>query len=128
MASAISYEFFQSKQAMPNGLATLDANGKIPLSQLPNFDLPTTLPSSTSEVHFQSIQAYKGKYATIDELITSYPLAELADYAYVVSTYSFWYWNEALEIPSWVNQQISETDYLILNSAAKLTVPYIVGP
>lgn len=126
MASAISYELFQSKQGTPNGLATLDANGKIPLSQLPLLDLPPST-QSYSEVHFQSVQAYKGKFTTLKDLMTNYPTAELADYAYVTETYSYWYWNEAIEVPNWVNQQISEADYLLLNYAAKLVVPYIVG-
>lgn len=70
---------------------------------------------------------YKGRFATSAELQTKYPTASLADYAYVNNTSSYWYWNSGLATPSWVNQEITESAYLALVSAAKAAVPYIVG-
>jgi len=112
MASSVSYELFQSKQGVANGLATLDGTGKVPISQLP------------SEV----VETYKGEYATSTALIAAYPLALLADYAYVTATSSYWYWNRGLVVPAWVNQQITEAAYILLSAAAKAAVPYIVEP
>jgi len=110
MASAISYEFYSSKLGVANGLATLDGSGYIPVSQLP--------PSA--------VETYKGEYATSALLIAAYPLAVLADYAYVTATLSYWYWNAALGTPAWVNQEITEAAYIALSAAEKAAVPYIV--
>ena len=110
MASALSYELFVAKQGVADGIATLDATGKLPVSQLPA----------------SAIETYKGEYTLITDLTTAYPLATLADYAYVDETLSYWYWNDVLDVPAWVNQQISETDYLDLDADERAAVPYIV--
>jgi hypothetical protein len=110
MASALSYELFVAKQGVANGIATLDGDGLVPVSQLPPV----------------AIETYKGEYATSAALITAYPTAALADYAYVTATSSYWYWNDALAIPAWVDQQIAELDYLDLTVAERAAVPYIV--
>ena len=110
MASALSYELFVAKQGAPNGIATLDGSGYVPVSQLP--------PSA--------IETYKGEYATSAALIAAYPTASLADYAYVTATSSYWYWNDALGTPAWVDQQITEAAYLALTVAERAAVPYIV--
>lgn len=75
MASALSYELFVAKQGVANGIATLDATGHIPVSQLPPA----------------AIETYKGEYATSVALQTAYPTASLAYYAYVSGTSSYWY-------------------------------------
>jgi hypothetical protein len=108
MASTISYEFYSSKLGAVNGLATLDASGLLPVSQLP--------PSA--------IETFKGEYATSALLIAAYPLGALADYAYVTETLSFWYWNAALATPAWVNQEIAEAAYNALSAAEQAAVPY----
>jgi len=112
MASAVSYELFQAKQGVANGLATLDGAGKIPVGQLPSG----------------AIETYKGEYATSITLGTAYPSAALADYAYVTATSSYWYWNRALTVPAWVNQEITEAAYILLSTTEKAAVPYIVEP
>lgn len=70
---------------------------------------------------------YKGKFNTLATLQTNYPTAALADYAYINSSSSYWYWNSAVGISAWVNQQIAESAYLALSPSAKAAVPYIVG-
>lgn len=110
MASALSYELFVAKQGVANGIATLDGTGVIPVSQLPPA----------------AIETYKGEYATSILLSTAYPIASLADYAYVTATSTYWYWNRALGIPAWVDQQITEANYLLLSVAEQAAVPYIV--
>jgi hypothetical protein len=111
MASSVSYELLQSKQGVANGLATLDGSGKVPVSQLPA----------------QAVETYKGQYTTSALLIAAHPTGTIADYAYVTTeTSSYWYWNVA--IPGWVNQQITEAAYLLLSAAEKAAVPYIVEP
>jgi len=112
MASSVSYELFQAKQGVANGIATLDGTGKVPVSQLPN----------------SVVETYKGEYATSVALIIAHSTGLLADYAYVTATSSYWYWNAALIIPAWVNQQIIEAVYLLLTAAEKAAVPYIVEP
>jgi len=112
MASALSYELFTAKQGVADGIATLDGTGKVPVSQLPDA----------------AIETYKGEFATELALTTAYPTASLADYAYVTATSSYWYWNRALGTPAWVNQEISEADYLLLSAAEIAAVPYIVEP
>lgn len=112
MASAISYEFLQARKGAANGIASLDTNGKVPLTQLP------------AEV----IETYKGEYATSAALMTAYPAATQADYAYVTETNSYWYWNAALAVEAWVNQQITETAYNLLTTDQKAAVPYIILP
>jgi len=112
MASAVSYEYLDSIQGAANGIPTLDSGGKIPVGQLP--------PSAVS--HF------KGQFTTEAALIVAYPVAVLADYAFVTDTASFWYWNAGLTVPAWVNQEIEEDDYLLLTSAEKAMVPYLIVP
>lgn len=108
MASAISYELYQSKLGAPNGVATLDPAGLIPVGQLP--------PSA--------VETYKGQYATSALL----PLTGvLADYAYVTATSTYWYWNAALlPAAAWVDQQITEAAYNLLTAPEQAGVPYIV--
>ncbi len=112
MASAISYEFYTGKLGAANGLATLDATSKIPVAQLPSA----------------VVQVYKGQYATSAALIAAHGTGALGDYAYVTGTSSYWYWNAALTIPEWVDQQITEAAYLLLSAAVRAAVPYIVEP
>lgn len=109
MSSTLSYELLVAKQGAANGLATLDATSKIPIIQLPAA----------------AIETYKGEYATSADLITAYPTGALADYAYVTATSSYWYWNAAATA-EWVNQQISEADYLLLSAEKQAAVPYVV--
>lgn len=110
MASSISYEYLISIEGVANGLATLDGTGKVPVSQLPDA----------------SIETYKGQFADEAAIILAYPTAALADYAWNIATASFWYWNEALAIPAWVDQTITATDYNLLSAAEKAAVPYII--
>lgn len=110
MASALSYELFVAKQGVANGIATLDGSGYVPLSQLPPG----------------AVETYKGRFATSALLTAAYPTASLADYAYVDATSSYWYWNDALGTPAWVDQQITEANYLLLSPAEQAAVPYIV--
>jgi len=112
MSSAISYEYLNSIKGTANGLATLDGTGKVPLSELPEG----------------AIETYKGEYATSALLIAAYPTSNLANYAYITATSSYWYWNKALGVPSWVNQEIPIASYLLLSSAEKSAVPYIIVP
>jgi len=112
MASAVSYEYLKSIQGVPNGIPTLDGSGNIPEAQLP--------PSATSP--------FKGQFADETELIDEYPTAGIADFAFVDDTASFWYWNAGLTVPAWTNQEIEETDYLLLSNLAKSMVPYLVLP
>lgn len=112
MASTISYEYLTSIEGVANGLATLDSNGKVPSSQLP--------PSA--------LETYKGQFADPSALTLAHPTGSLADYAYVTSTSSYWYWNSALSVPAWVNQEITSTAYTALSSAEKASVPYIIVP
>ncbi|MDD4816294.1 MAG: hypothetical protein PHQ62_04110 [Clostridia bacterium] len=111
MASAISYEYLKSREGVADGLATLDSTGKVPVSQLPDA----------------AIETYKGEFADEAALILAYPTAFLADYAYNTETSSYWYWNDALGTPAWVNQEITEDDYLDLTVAERAAVPYIIG-
>lgn len=110
MASSISYEYLVSIEGVASGLATLDTGGKVPLSQLPN----------------SVIETYKGEYATSVALIAAHPTANLADYAYVEGSSSYWYWNKKLAVPTWVNQQIAIAAYLLLSASEKAAVPYII--
>lgn len=112
MSSAISYEYLNSIEGVANGLATLDGTGKVPLVQLPGG----------------AIETYKGEYATSALLITAYPVANLADYAYITATLSYWYWNKSLVTPAWVNQEITVTAYNLLSATEKASVPYIIVP
>ena len=118
MASAVSLEYLQSLEGVANGLATLDSTGTIPASQLPT----------------SAIDHFKGQFADETALEAAYPTGSLADYAYVTATNSFWYWNAGLtgtdtpSAPAWVNQDITDTDYLALSATAKAMVPYIIVP
>jgi len=96
----------------PGGIPTLDGDGEIPIGQLPS-----------------TIALFKGQFADEADLISDFPTAELACYAYVDDTLSFWYWNAGLETPlapAWVNQIITESDYDDLTNLAKSMVPYII--
>ena len=112
MASAVSLEYLKSIQGAPGGIPTLDDKGEIPIGQLP--------PGAVSP--------FKGLFATQADLLSAYPTAEMADYAYVTATNSFWYWNQGLTPPAWTNQNITEADYLPLSIEAKAMVPYIIVP
>lgn len=110
MASAISYEFYTLVKGNPNGIASLDGDGKLLVSQLP--------PSA--------VETYKGEYDTEAALVAAFETASLGDYAYVSGTGSYWYWNDATDPHAWVNQEISSTAYSALSAAEKAAVPYIV--
>ena len=118
MASSISLEYLQSLQGAANGLASLDSTGAVPLSQLPS----------------SVMGLFKGEFADETALEAAFPTATIADFAYVTSTNSFWYWNAGLmstdspDVPSWVNQEIIDTDYLALSATAQAMVPYIIIP
>lgn len=112
MASALSYEMFEAQKGAANGIATLDSSGLVPVSQLPP----------------QAIETYKGEYADEAAIIAAYPSADLADYAWNVDTDSYWYWNQALGTPAWVNQQITEAAYNALSANEQNAVPYMVNP
>lgn len=111
MSVAELNEICVPRQGEADGIATLDSNTKVPLSQIPS----------------EAIETYKGQYETSSALIDAYSTAALADYAYVTATLSYWYWNSALASAAWVNQQVSEAAYTALSSAEKAAVPYIVG-
>ncbi|HOO22062.1 MAG TPA: hypothetical protein PKY53_00055 [Clostridia bacterium] len=110
MPSAVSYELLKAKMGAANGIATLDSGGRVPVNQLPQG----------------VFGPYRGQYPTVNALTSAFPTGAIADYAYVTGTNSFWYWNAGLVIPAWVNQLISEADYLNLTPAARAAVPYIV--
>jgi len=113
MANAVSYEYLKSIQGVPNGISTLDNSGKVPVAQL-----PTTI-----------VSPFKGQFTDETALTTAFPTANLADYAFVDDTGSFWYWNAGLGADAaWVNQEIEETDYLALSNLAKSMVPYLIVP
>lgn len=105
------YEIAVPKKGEAGGVASLDSEAKVPISQLPTG----------------IVETYKGNYATSSALLSAHPTALLADYAYVTQTNSFWYWNTASAIATWVNQEISESAYNALGAPAKASVPYIVG-
>jgi len=112
MASAVSLEYLKSLLGSENGIATLDNDGLIPIIQLPP----------------EMLSPFKGQFADEAELLAAYPLAGMADYAYVDDTLSFWYWNDGLATPVWVNQEIIEDDYDLLSDIEKSMVPYIIIP
>jgi len=118
MANSVSYEYLKAIQGVPGGIPTLDGNGEIPSTQLPD----------------SAVSPFKGEFATEIELILAYATANLADYAYVDETSSFWYWNAGLldslgdPAPAWVNQEIEETAYNALDAVEKSMVPYLVVP
>jgi len=116
-ASAVSYEYLKSIQGVPNGIPVLDENGEIPTTQLPD-----------------ATALFKGRFADEAALKIAFPTASIACYAFVNDTTSFWYWNPELlggggsPAPDWVNQNISEENYLALTNIQKSVVPYIVIP
>ncbi|MCL2854411.1 MAG: hypothetical protein FWE21_02180 [Defluviitaleaceae bacterium] len=112
MASAVSYEYLKSIQGAPNGIPTLDGSGEIPTTQLPS----------------SAVSPFKGRFADEADLIDEYLTAGMADFAFLDDTASFWYWNALLTVPAWVNQEIEESDYLLLSDAARSAVPYLVVP
>lgn len=112
MSSAISYEYLVSIEGAPNGLATLDGSGYVPASQLP--------PSA--------IETYKGVFANETALTTAYPTGSTADYAFVTADLAYFYWNDALVTPAWVNQNITVSNYTALTDAQKAQVPYVIIP
>ena len=116
-ANAVSYEYLKSIQGVPNGIPVLDENGEIPAVQLPDI-----------------VALFKGRFADEATLKTEFPTAGIANYAFVDDTSSFWYWNPELldssndPAPDWVNQEISEEDYLALTAIQRSVVPYLVIP
>ncbi|MCL2360591.1 MAG: hypothetical protein FWC73_02120 [Defluviitaleaceae bacterium] len=80
MASAVSYEYLKSIMGAPGGIPTLDGDGEIPSSQLP----PTV------------VSPFRGAFTDVAALTTAHPTAGIADFAFVNSSLSFWYWNRAL--------------------------------
>lgn len=112
MASALSFELFEAKQGVANGLATLDGSGQLLSAQLPP----------------EAVSCYKGVFADETALTTAHPTADLGDYAYVNDTTSYWYWNSVITTPAWVNQQITESAYAALTAAERAAVPYVVIP
>lgn len=109
MASAVSYEYLSAQKGAASGIASLDANTKIPVTQLPSV----------------AISNFKGTYATANDLPAAAE-SKLGDYAYVTAATSFYYFNSALSTPAWVNQQISAADYGALTAQQKSIVPYII--
>ena len=114
MASALSYEFYQSQKGTPGGIATLtpptDPNpGTVPVTQLP----PT------------AVSPFKGQFADEAALPTT---GQMGDYAFNTDKSSFWYWSIAAAPAGWVNQEISESDYNNLSSAEQSVVPFIITP
>jgi len=116
-ANAVSYEYLKSIQGVPGGIPVLDDKGEIPTTQLPDV-----------------VALFKGRFADEAALRTAFPTAGIANYAFVNDTASFWYWNSELldsgtdPDPDWVNQEISEEDYLELTTLQKSVVPYLVIP
>jgi len=109
MASAVSYELLQSMKGANGGLATLGNDGLIPLNQLP----PTS----------QSI--FLGIFATVADLPAT---GSMAQFAWVTAENMFYYYNSKLTTPTFVPQQIEESDYLLLTSVQQSAVPYVVVP
>ncbi len=110
MASAISYEYLMDQKGKAGGIASLDASGNVPDTQLPS----------------SVINPYKGTFETEAALKAEYPEGELGDSAYVTATSSKWYWNPQLTTPAWVNSEINEAAYIELSDEAKAAVPYII--
>jgi len=116
MASAISYEYLISLSNQPDGIPRLLPStdpvnpGKIP---------PSLMPAGTS-------CSFKGEYADETAITTAYPVANMADFAFNNATTSFWYWNDTLK--EWVNQNITEADYLTLSPLEQAVVPYTIIP
>ena len=117
MASSVSLEYLKSLEGAANGIATLDSAGTIPISQLP----------ATTNI-------FEGVFADAASLEAAFPTANIADFAFVTATNSFWYWNAGLTstdtpaVPSWVNQNITDVAYLALSTTAQAMVPYIIIP
>jgi hypothetical protein len=132
MASALSLEYLQSIEGAANGLATLDATTKVPMLQLSagvanglaTLDAAGLVPES--QLPTSVINPYKGEYADEATLIAAHPTGVLADYAYNDDTMSFWYWNAAVTIAAWVNQEITAVAYALLTADEKAVVPYII--
>lgn len=112
MSSAVSLELLETMKGEPDGIASLDDTGHIPVDQLPAG----------------SVETYKGIFATTAVLLAAHPTGLIADYAYVTATNSFWYWNSQLTTPAWVNQLITPANYNALTTQQKAAVPYIVIP
>lgn len=108
----LSYELYQSKLGVANGVATLDGSGLIPESQLPPG----------------AVETWKGVFADATALTTAYPVGQAAWYAYNTATSSTWAWN--FKTNAWVNTNINETDYNALTAAAKksLIPEYVLVP
>jgi len=110
MASAVSYEFLKDKATnpTPDWFATLDSTGVIPVTQMPSG----------------MISPYKGELAT-----TALPsTGVIADYAWNTDTQTFWYWQNFSTPPAWVDQEITEADYILLTPQEQAAVPYLVIP
>jgi len=117
MASAVSYEYLKAIQGVPNGIPNLDDSGEIPITQFPDI-----------------VALFKGRFDTADLLRGAFPTASIANYAFVDASASYWYWNPELvdtdsdPAPDWVNQEITEEDYLGLTALEQSVVPYLVIP
>ena len=117
MASAVSFEYLKAIQGVPHGIPNLDDNGEIPITQLPDV-----------------VSLFKGQFADVAALRIAVPTATIASFAFVDATGSYWYWNPELldtdsdPAPDWVNQEISEEDYLELTALEKSVVQYLVTP
>jgi len=111
MASAVSYEYLKAIMGVPGGIPVLDDDGKIPDIQLP-----------------LSLLLFLGRYDTEADLVEAYDEAEIANFAFVDETASFWYWNAATTIEAWVNQEITDEDYDDLTDTEKSMVPYLIVP
>lgn len=133
MPNAITYEYLKSIEGVANGLATLDTNTQVPTSELPvgqpngvaSLDDDGKVPLSQLPP-ISSMSNFKGTFADETVLATDFPVGVTGDYAYVTSTLSYWYWNNELVTPSWVNQEITLTDYNLLSAEQKGQVPYIL--
>ena len=112
MANAISYEFLMSLKGIAGGFAPLGTDLIIPSQFLPPG----------------AVNNFKGNFSTETDLATEYPTGSIGDYAYVTSTGSYWYWNASLATPAWVNEEITENDYLVLTSVEQSAIPYLIVP
>jgi hypothetical protein len=112
MAGIVSIELLDSMIGAPNGIAALDATGLIPVSQLPAG----------------TIETFKGQFATSALLIAAFPTGNVADYAFIDATASYWYWNPFLATPAWVDQTITVAAWTALTALQQGAVPYILTP
>lgn len=69
---------------------------------------------------------WKFRYPTVSALEAALPGGEMAWFAFVEETKSFWFWSDTLN--QWVNQNISADDYMLLTIDDRASVPYIIVP